>query len=177
MVKLNLGWEGRIRYMAKRPASKPRIPRPKRPKRPEPDFLDMAGMLAGMLGALFGRSVNGLPAINRYQCSRCGVRVTMGVVPRYCPNGCGETMRPFMPTTGAWPPPPKPSVPKMSRVAAARFLSKFSSFTVSGLLEHTNTCARPAYLQAVKYLHPDNKETGSHELFLKLQEAMEVLEG
>jgi hypothetical protein len=34
-----------------------------------------------------------------------------------------------------------------------------------------------AYKYAAKKLHPDNKETGNHELFVTLQEAMEVLEG
>lgn len=78
----------------------------------------------------------------------------------------------------------------MTRVQAAQFLADEAVMLLSGdefrpwgpqgrgwmvLLDPAE--ARKAYNLAVKRLHPDTPVTGSHDLFIKAQEAREVLAG
>lgn len=163
--------------VAKRRPNSIRSERPKRPKRPKaPSPVDV---LFGFLGKMLEGFA--APPVQYFRCVQCGcvVGLSMARVPKetrmFCPAGHGPVMEPFDPRH-ARPLPNRARVSKMSREDAAAFLSKHSEFTVAGLLNNTNTCLRPAYLQALKRLHPD-KATGNHELFVKLQEAMEVLEG
>ena len=177
--------------MAKRRPNPLKPPKAKRPKLKNPfgaklknpfgdtAFFGPADVLFGMLGALFGaRPFPQTTLFQQYLCSKCGGRYqtnAQGPV-RFCPQGCGETMEPLGQAGRAMP--PRPRARTMSREEAANFIARQSGaiYTGSGLLAMPETVAF-AYRAAARRLHPDNKETGNHELFVKLQEAMEVLEG
>jgi hypothetical protein len=105
---------------------------PKPRSNPAGDFVDLGGLLFGMLGALFG----------------------------------------------ARPLPPRPRVSKMGREEASDFIALHAQIRgVTGFhVSRDGLERRHAYKRASFRLHPDNKETGNYELFVKLQEAMEVLE-
>ena len=73
--------------------------------------------------------------------------------------------------------PPRPRVQAISREHAARFIAEHAAWGHWIDIDQDSTTRKAAYKRAAARLHPDNRETGNHELFLKLQEAMEVLEG
>ena len=66
---------------------------------------------------------------------------------------------------------------KMSREDAAEFVAKYSGLTMDVLYRFPARYLNDAYRRAAGVLHPDNKVTGNHELFVRLQRAKEVLEG
>jgi hypothetical protein len=59
--------------------------------------------------------------------------------------------------------------------AATDFLSEHSDYSAAVI---TNAAGKfeAAYKKAVRKLHPDNQQTGNHELFVKLQKAKSLLE-
>lgn len=117
-------------------------------------LMGLAASVAGMLGIMFGMRADPKRLI--------------------CPV-CHQTH---------WPhcqPPRRRVKVQMSREEAARFIAHQAD-SGDGTPLAVNIRTDPqrrknAYREAARRLHPDNKATGNHELFVKLQEAMEVLEG
>jgi hypothetical protein len=182
--------------MAKRRPNPLKSPKAKRrPKLKDPFGdaaffgIDPADVLFGMLGALFGaRPFPQTTLFQQYRCSKCGARYqtnAQGPV-SFCPMGCGETTEALGQAGRAMP--PRARVQKMSREEAARFVAAHACVSPgkphagddcpswADVLNSRDKQTR-AYRRSSARLHPDNKETGNHELFVKLQEAMEVLEG
>jgi hypothetical protein len=60
----------------------------------------------------------------------------------------------------------------MSCDEAAAFIAQYSGYTIYGVFNDLTG----AYRSAAAKLHPDNKQNGSHEQFLRLQRAKEILE-
>jgi hypothetical protein len=104
-----------------------------------------------------------------YLCMACGCRFLVLGLPEYCPM-CRQPFKVVRPQ-GV----PKPLVPKMSRIEASAFLWAHSGVRSNDHYRKEQVL-REAYRRAAFKLHTDNKATGNHELFVKLQEAMEVLE-
>lgn len=70
------------------------------------------------------------------------------------------------------PPPPPPRVATMDRHESALFLATYSVIPKDYILDSTEARDR-AYKIAARKLHPD--AGGSHDLFVKLQQAKEAL--
>jgi len=62
-----------------------------------------------------------------------------------------------------------------NRNDAAIFMAGFSNIPKDYILENRSVM-NEAYRKAAATLHPDNKRTGNHEAFVKLQKAKEILE-
>jgi hypothetical protein len=120
-----------------------------------------------------------LPGARLFRCSRCGFQIqTIGhsVEPRVGPMGCGQTFEEQQPGRAF---PSKPRVVAMTKQEAAIFILRHCGASDS-IRDQSDVIDRPQvrkmlYRRAAAKLHTDNKETGNHDLFVKLQEAMEVL--
>jgi hypothetical protein len=116
-----------------------------------------------------------LPGVRVFRCTRCGFQIGLSLnfpPPKVCPMGCGKTLE----EQRSHAVPGKPGIRRMNRLEAAAFLWKHSHVRSNDHYRKPEV-RREAYRKASRKLHPDNKETGNEELFKKLQEAMEVLEG
>ena len=113
-----------------------------------------------------------------WQCAKCGAiyQTNLGFTPRFCMAGCGETMKPLKAARAGAFRNPLPSQAESDRVRAAQFIADnaVDGHSWQDVLKHVRV-RRAAYRSAAAKLHPD--KGGSKEDFLKLQNAMEVLEG
>jgi hypothetical protein len=112
--------------------------------------------------------------LKAWQCSKCGAmyETNMGFTPRFCSMGCGETMRPLKADKRTRP---VGTGSVRDRIGAAKFIALHAREPHTDRVLKDPEYRKMAYRRAAAKLHPD--KGGSHDDFLKLQKAMEVLEG
>jgi hypothetical protein len=185
------------RVHLRHPRAKPKKPKAKNWKS-QPSVFDL---MADILSEAIEKIVGGFappPVIQYFQCPQCGCIVGMNLhrtvrnaVPKgarvFCPAGHGAVMEPITLEQAQQADQEarrKRRVPvfaqvdkeKEARIQAAIFLASHSYAPKDYLLEN-KTARHLAYRKAAAKLHPDNKDTGDAEEFLKLKKAMETLEG
>lgn len=160
----------RIRAGKGRRGPKPKPPRPDKPKKkrknPAADDYDFIG---GMLGAFFRAFQQFAPPLH-VRCEACKqefIFYHQGPIPRlHCPNPNCPTNR------DRQAPPSRRQAPAWTREQAALYLASHSGVPKDYILDGAEA-REQAYRAAAKKLHPDHG--GSHEEFLKLQQAVAFL--